>query len=293
MCAVQVGCKKEDPAPVEPPGPTAEGVPVAPPPPRLEAASVKEAVTQEFIEVVEELLNMASSSLLVDFLEDEARHEPLLQSFMALSNRVERYDQIRFLDMEGMEVIRVDRVDGAAVQVAAEQLQNKGSRYYFKDAVKLERGDVFVSPFDLNKERGAVSVPHKPMIRFATPVFNSAGEKGGLLLFNYFGARIQRRLAEVSVQKDGDAYLLNSQGYWLSGPEEGDLFGFMFEDKQELTLQARSPVIWEKITTENAGQFDTGGATYHFDTVYPQAMQSGSKEGYWKLVTRVEKSQSP
>lgn len=53
-------------------------------------------------------------------------------------------------------------------------LQYKGNRYYFKDSIGLEKDQIFVSALDLNVENGKVEIPHKPMIRFATPVFDNA-----------------------------------------------------------------------------------------------------------------------
>ncbi len=46
--------------------------------------------------------------------------------------------------------------------------------YYFKDSIGLEKDQIFVSALDLNVENGKVEIPHKPMIRFATPVFDNA-----------------------------------------------------------------------------------------------------------------------
>ena len=66
-------------------------------------------------------------------------------------------------------------------------LQNKEGRYYFKDTIQPEKGEVFVSPFDLNIERGEIERLLKPMNRFGTPVFDITGRKRGIVLLNYFG----------------------------------------------------------------------------------------------------------
>ena len=72
------------------------------------------------------------------------------------------YDQVRFLDKNGQELIRVNFNDGKPALVSEEQLQNKAKRYYFADTFALEPGRIFVSPFDLNVEQGQVELPLKP-----------------------------------------------------------------------------------------------------------------------------------
>ena len=44
-------------------------------------------------------------------------------------------------------------------------------------AFALGRGEVFVSPFDLNVEQGRVEEPLKPILRVGAPVFGEGGGK--------------------------------------------------------------------------------------------------------------------
>ncbi len=79
--------------------------------------------------------------------------------------------------------------------VVADQckLQNKKNRYYFRDVFKLNQGEVFVSPLDLNIERGEIEQPLKPMIRFGTPIFDKYSNKRGIVLLNYLGSKLLNR----------------------------------------------------------------------------------------------------
>ncbi|MCP4285427.1 MAG: GGDEF domain-containing protein, partial [Gammaproteobacteria bacterium] len=100
------------------------------------------------------------------------------------------YDQARLIDENGMEIVRVNFNNGRPAVVPRKELQNKKGRYYFEDAFRLGRGDVFVSPLDLNIENGKIEQPLKPVLRFAMPVFDQRGEKRGIVLLNYFGAKL-------------------------------------------------------------------------------------------------------
>lgn len=69
--------------------------------------------------------------------------------------------------IELMEVVRVNYNRGNPAVVPRGQLQNKSSRYHIADAFRPGSGEVFVSPLDLNIERGEIKRPLKPTIRFA------------------------------------------------------------------------------------------------------------------------------
>ena len=71
------------------------------------------------------------------------------------------YDQIRFIDADGMEVVRANFNDGNPALVPAHELQDKSSRYYFQQAMELEPGQIYLSLFDLNVEGHEVEIPIK------------------------------------------------------------------------------------------------------------------------------------
>lgn len=105
--------------------------------------------------------------------------EPTEESFYQLERMFERvmmnkedYDQLRLLDKSGMELIRVDNERQNDVKFYEKsELQDKSNRYYFQKTKALEYDEVFISPLDLNLENGVIELPHKPMVRFATPAF--------------------------------------------------------------------------------------------------------------------------
>ena len=105
--------------------------------------------------------------------------------FFSFSKEIRNYDQIRFIDETGQEIIRVDFDGGRPESIPQKLLQNKAERYYFKDTMKLGRREVYVSPLDLNVENGQVEQPHRPMIRFGTPIFDHLGQKRGVIIINY------------------------------------------------------------------------------------------------------------
>ncbi len=234
---------------------------------------------------------------------DEAiDHINLSRIFLDFCKSSALYDQVRFLDETGMEIVRVNFNEGRPSIVAKEQLQNKAKRYYFADTIELEPGQIFVSPLDLNVEQGQIEQPLKPMIRFGAPLVDLKGQKQGIVLLNYFGAKMIGNLDEASVRTIGKFMLLNSHGYWLKGLDPKDEWGFMYDDRKDRTLAASDFKGWEKIATQESGQFSNQKGVYTFTTIHPitRGMVSSTGSGgpfnaseklyssdeyYWKVVS--------
>ncbi|MBD2526984.1 cache domain-containing protein [Nostoc sp. FACHB-133] len=139
-------------------------------------------ISGDFYSVVSDLIVISKQNELQRILEGvDADKQALSREFLSFSQYKKLYDQIRFLDQSGKEVVRVNFKQGEPEIVPEEKLQVQAKRYWFNDTLQLNQGEVFVSPLDLNIERGQVQQPLKPMIRFGTPVFDRRGQKRGIV----------------------------------------------------------------------------------------------------------------
>lgn len=202
------------------------------------------------------------------------------------------YDQIRYLDITGMELCRVDRIGNASVVVPRRRLQFKGDRYYAAEGLTLTRGEVYISPLDLNVEHGKIQTPHKPMLRFVAPVFGEQNRRRGMVILNYLGTSLLGILGDMS--GDGRMMLLNEQGYWLRGGGPDLDWAFMFEDRRDKTFQNLFPAEWARIGRDAHGQFHTANGLYTFETLcLGDSVQSPGDAppvhaaGCWKIVSHV------
>lgn len=219
-----------------------------------------------------DLAFLAKQEALVGLVSDENQldHDRLLTDWLVFSRTKGLYDQIRWLDSSGQERLRVNFNNGKPGGVPADKLQNKGKRYYFTDAAKLNPGEFFISPLDLNIERGKIEQPLKPMIRIGTPVFDRVGQKQGIVLLNYFGEIMLQEFGRVMGASNSRAWLLNRDGYWLKGPPTELEWGFMHQ-RPEASLAHRYPDTWKKILAAKHGQFENEHGLWTFATVYPLA----------------------
>ncbi len=205
----------------------------------------------------------------------------LSSSWVTFSQANQVYNKIRWLDETGMEKIRVDYAEPVPKIVEQSKLQYKGDRYFFIEINRLKANEIFVSPLDLNVDNNQIEVPYHPNIRFGMPVFNSKGERRGIILINYSARNMLKRFESETGQRSNLQWLLNRDGYWLKGQSGEDEFGFMFKRK-ELTMAQRYPDVWQKITASEKGQFESKEGLWTFATVYPLEewqSQSGSVGG--------------
>ncbi len=158
------------------------------------------------------------------------------------------YYQLRYIDLEGLEQVRVQYRGDQVVEVPTAQLQDKLHRDYFQKAISLSRGQVYLSPLELNIEHGEVEQPIQPVFRVATPVFDDRGEKSGIIIINLFGSQLLAPFAELDRSSQQTMSLLNQQGYWLYssdpslpwGRQLGSNLGFAEFHPEWLQIQGQS-----------------------------------------------------
>ena len=220
------------------------------------------------------------------------------KQFQALLVTHQVYDQARFIDAEGREVVRVNFNDGAPVLVPPHRLQDKSGRYYFQHTMGLEPGQVYLSLFDLNLEEEKLELPIKPVLRIATPVGDASGQIRGMVVLNYLGRYLINRIIAADKASGGNTWLFDAEGYWLKGPASDDEWGFMFSERSERTVANDYPRIWQHLQASDQGQFFTGGFLYTFIKVYPRtlvaqrdnALVTYPESYHWTLVSAVPES---
>lgn len=293
--------------------------------------SQRELIKRYFGFIISDLEILAGTHVLREILDKETDNKnELNEEYLLFSKEKRFYDQIRYLDSTGMEIVRVNFNDGNPIIVAKGSLQNKGKRYYFSDAFALEKGKIFVSPLDLNIEKGIIERPNKanikpketdfnntwilakdnkyvkPMIRFAKPVFNSQNEKEGVVLINFLAARLLNLFDERAKNSTGKCFLINKDGFFLTGADIQETWGFMQEHDEQQTCKNIFPEIWEIISKKESGQESISKGLITFTTAYPIEANlitstgagdaflpslgaEGGEEYSWKIVSFVPK----
>ncbi len=258
---------------------------------KAEASRFDLALSRRLEYVIQDVLLLANSSQLKDTLQRDHPHatDYITHNWTNFADIKQVYDQIRWIDETGMERIRVNWSNQGAYSVPVAELQNKKGRYYFDDTIKLDRGQLSISPLDLNIEHGQIELPLKPMIRIGTPIFDLDGIKRGILVINYRADN----LLDLLKQGDQRVWMVNQEGFWLKGDTPQDEWGFMY-NKPESSLAVRFPAAWQEIHSNPSGSFVDDSGMWSFTSIYPaiQAVRAGgtvvpSVQGSayeWKLI---------
>lgn len=254
-------------------------------------------IGEEFDNIVSDLFVLTGQNELNEYLRNPAPETipDIEKEYLELSAHKNVYDQIRYLNEDGMEVVRVNYNRGRPRPVDQAALQDKSKRYYFSDTFRLGRDEVFVSPLDLNIEGGEIERPFKPMIRFGTPVFDDTGTKRGIVLINYLAQSILDTVRRISDPNQGSPMLLNNQGYWLLGLNPVDEWGFMVKSRSDRNFARDYPAEWAAILAHHAGQINTQNGLFTFTKIYPLQegfhSSSGSTEAYAPSVKELDPSE--
>jgi PAS domain S-box-containing protein len=185
-------------------------------------ANVKfESQQQRLDEIIEHahrhLTTIADDTHFKRFVDDKENRDEyrkiarIISSFLRSGHDL---DMIRYIENTGDELIRIDRLPNGEI-IVEENLQNKRNRYYFQEAMQLNKGEFYVSDFDLNVENEKIEVPYVPTIRIAVPVFSKNSRKGVLIVNlradDVFKPRLFKDLF--------DLYIVDQNGYFLLHPE--------------------------------------------------------------------------
>ncbi|MES9992075.1 MAG: diguanylate cyclase [Candidatus Thiodiazotropha sp.] len=243
---------------------------------KLESNNLINQITKQislaFIEIHSDLLYVIEQQELHELNSESTRQAAILslhESWKSLALQRKRYDQIRYLDANGMEQIRINYNDGNPLIVSADKLQSKKYRYYFTESISKSPGAIYSSPLDLNIENKQIELPLKPTIRFASPVTDSNNETIGVIILNYLATNILNDFRRISAGYSGDAILLNWQGYTLLSPESAQDWGFMFPDSPQVGINVKHADVWQAIQQVHSGQLLNQQGLYTFDSIDP------------------------
>lgn len=121
--------------------------------------------------------------------------------------------QLRFIDPQGKERIRIDRSLDSIDIKNQKQMQDKSSRYYTKKSLKLSEGEFYISKFDLNIEHHKIVFPYEPTIRISTPLYYNGAYQGFVIVnlnpVALFSDILNSPLFNIFITDDEGNYLIH------------------------------------------------------------------------------------
>jgi len=251
-----------------------------------------QGVGRFFDQLSSELLYLANARGLADVVAArgtknawliEAATKRLERDYAALASLYPHIYQVRLIADDGREWVRVDRKPKGIYVVPKEELQSKGDRYYFLDAMAVKPGQIYVSPLDLNVEFGKIEKPERPVIRVATPVADPNGNKMGVLIINLHADILLEQIQQMANARQGTAYLLDNQGHYVSRSAGGAPGAFSMEPIEKLGDIFPASVASNLVQNGPSPNLGDGWIVAHAPIDFaPQAIAENSK-GNWRI----------
>ncbi|MFM2481618.1 sensor histidine kinase [Celerinatantimonas sp. YJH-8] len=169
----------------------------------------------------------------------------LAKQFVNYGSSTNMLTQLRWLNMQGKEIVRINVHDNHVNVVPSAQLQDKGDRYYFQNALYTLPGEVYLSSIDLNIENQRIVVPFEPTIRSAIRTGDEDHLHEGMIILNFGLHRIFERIRQLS-RPDMSVQLVNKKGYWLIHPVSSNEWGDQLGHDDD-NVEHQNMVLWQNI----------------------------------------------
>lgn len=240
---------------------------------QLDLAS--KSIVRDLQNILPDMEILVNDSYMQNYISSDtpASKKKLEQALNTFSRSKRIYKQIRFLDNAGLEKIRIVYNENNASIIHSEIYQNKSDRYYFRESKSLGRGELYISPLDLNIENDIIEIPHAPTIRFVMPVFNINNVMQGIIALNYDASNMLNHFDEMLEGSYGHIALLNNESYWLRSHKKHREWAFMFN--KDIRFNQKHPDEWDVIKSNNKGQIKSDDGLFTFVSIYPLKLIGG------------------
>ncbi|EAY27133.1 SpoIIE family protein phosphatase [Microscilla marina] len=147
----------------------------------------------------------------------------LTETFQQLARTRKVFSQIRFIDQNGQELIKVDYKNGNANSTERQALKNSKGEEFFVKTRQLQEGQFYHTTPYLKKDRKQTPDISQPTLTYATPVMDKNDQKSGMivvdldlnLLMDNLRAWEKNDNKIIKNKSHTNLSLLTSEGYYV------------------------------------------------------------------------------
>ena len=196
---------------------------------------IKREILSDFVQEMETKVQaLASSEFTLNYIAENSvtNTKNLTQLFFFAASTNDNFMQVRFLDAQGWEKIRVDtpKGKGSPIIIKGKDLQNKGKRGYFLAIAKTPADKLWYSKFDLNIEHGIMDLPLNPTFRVGTPVYLGKVFKGIVII----NLRLGPVLDLFRESADFNIYMVDHNGKYIIHPDRSKEWSRYFPQRGKI-----------------------------------------------------------
>ncbi|MGR5377975.1 sensor domain-containing diguanylate cyclase [Vibrio harveyi] len=220
---------------------------------------------QDQISSISDLLGHSQS--LYDYLRDPSdKNLAILQEvWSSVAVNQKWYRQIRFLNLEGQENVRINYDFKTGIAAPAQVLQDKSERAYFQFAQNLSNDQIGSWGIELERENSELVYPYSPSIRIMMPVAMD-GTREGYLVLNINVQYLSSRL-NYSPVRDFNIELINQAGYYVASSHNDKLYGDIIPARSRFNFGLLHSKVWQNMGAEKMGYEYDGNHLVIFNTI--------------------------
>ncbi|GAB4117238.1 MAG: sensor domain-containing diguanylate cyclase [Candidatus Caldatribacteriota bacterium] len=228
-------------------------------------------IQTEFDQIISDLFYLAESVTLNNYFKNKTpiSLQQLEEEFLIFLSKKGIYHQISLVNYEGEVIIKINYSTGNnSLTTSNTFLPNGMLSEIFLETIFLNRGELFITPFEVITEKNKIDLLRQPIVKFATPIFDLKEQKQGILILNYLGNTIIKRLATQDEGITGSTVILDAEGNWILEPPPQLKKEFDFEEKEGILFKEYDPFAYNEIYANRKGQFYTEKGLFSFITFY-------------------------
>ncbi|MCT0223663.1 response regulator [Synechococcus sp. CS-1328] len=195
----------------------------------------------------------------------------LANDFQAMVSTAPCTQQIRWIDRNGQEQVRVQRSGNRLLSIPPQALQNKANRPYVREGLRLQPGQLYISALDLNQEQGQLERPYRPTTRYVLPLVDPNGQRQGLVVLNSSGRCLLRNWLRAILNDTSRLMLVNQDGIRLDLAEQQQDWNFLLPgaraEQQSNSLARTAPAAWAAMTSAPHGSVSLPDGDWHWKQI--------------------------
>lgn len=237
---------------------------------------------------IKDLRLIQDISPLTQYIEDssEELNKDIVSDFNALLSQSTSITQLRLIDKNGIELIRLNSENGITTVIPKTELQDKSDRYYFSETISLSKHNAYVSTIDLNKEGSPpeIHLPYEPTIRIGIPLINNNDESVGILIANINS----QNLFHIYLHDQTDfEYIIDKDGYYIVHPDSNKLYGSLNNLNTGENFAKDFPMLAKEILeNQNYSPQKINTTTY-----VPTVIKEENSTNFWIKISLIEQAQ--
>ncbi|TLP40765.1 PAS domain S-box protein [Arcobacter arenosus] len=192
------------------------------------------------------LFSIRKFKYLDEYIKGKVENKEIIeQLFISYLNSKKAIAQIRYINKNGFEKIKVSKTEFNSKAFADSKLERKSSRYYFKESKNKPYEVVWFSELDLKMKNCKPILPYKPIIRIILPVKNDASF-AGILVIDYSMSEFLTKFTNTPFY---DVILVNKKGETLYHYDKTKAWSKY--NSSNFNIKEEFPLYYEEIFRED------------------------------------------